>query len=171
MLQRYYQLHNTNKYFALGVCGTLVLIAVFHATQQEYVTASIEIAVLLVILAMFPLLSRWHLRSSVRYFTKSPFWNQKYRIELSQEGQMFACPMTESRSSWSSFTSARQFEDGIVLFQGQLMHWLPFDTLIEGTVEETEELIEPERLRAIPWTRLSIEGAEIRESLTKRYAR
>ncbi len=40
-----------------------------------------------------------------------------------------------------------------------------------GTCEETEESIEPERLRAIPWTRLSIEGAEIRESVDKRYAR
>lgn len=40
-----------------------------------------------------------------------------------------------------------------------------------GICEETEETIEPERLRAIPWTRLSIEGAEIRESVNKRYAR
>ncbi len=40
-----------------------------------------------------------------------------------------------------------------------------------GICEETEEKIEPERLRAIPWTRLSIEGAEIRESIKKRYAR
>ena len=40
-----------------------------------------------------------------------------------------------------------------------------------GICEETEEIIEPERLRAIPWTRLSIEGAEIRESVTKRYAK
>lgn len=40
-----------------------------------------------------------------------------------------------------------------------------------GICEETEEPIEPDRLRAIPWTRLSIEGAEIRESITKRYAR
>lgn len=40
-----------------------------------------------------------------------------------------------------------------------------------GYCEETDEAIEPERLLAIPWTRLSIEGAEIRESLTKRYAR
>lgn len=40
-----------------------------------------------------------------------------------------------------------------------------------GVCEETEEMIEPERLRAIPWTRLSIEGAEIRESMKKRYAR
>ena len=40
-----------------------------------------------------------------------------------------------------------------------------------GVCEETEEPIEPERLLAIPWTRLSIEGAEIRESLGKKYAR
>ena len=40
-----------------------------------------------------------------------------------------------------------------------------------GVCEETEEPIEPERLKAIPWTRLSIEGAEIRESMTKRFAR
>lgn len=39
-----------------------------------------------------------------------------------------------------------------------------------GICEETEEAIEPERLRAIPWTRLSIEGAEIRESVNKRFA-
>lgn len=40
-----------------------------------------------------------------------------------------------------------------------------------GYCEETEEPIEVERLRAIPWTRLSIEGAEIRESVDRRYAR
>jgi DnaK suppressor protein len=40
-----------------------------------------------------------------------------------------------------------------------------------GICEETEEAIEPERLLAIPWTRLSIEGAEIRESIGKKYAR
>jgi DnaK suppressor protein len=40
-----------------------------------------------------------------------------------------------------------------------------------GICEETEEIIESERLLAIPWTRLSIEGAEIRESIKKRYAR
>ena len=40
-----------------------------------------------------------------------------------------------------------------------------------GVCEETEEFIEFERLKAIPWTRLSIEGAEIRESLNRRYAR
>jgi DnaK suppressor protein len=39
-----------------------------------------------------------------------------------------------------------------------------------GVCEETEEKIETERLLAIPWTRLSIEGAEIRENAQKKYA-
>lgn len=39
-----------------------------------------------------------------------------------------------------------------------------------GICEETEEPIEPERLLAIPWTRLSIEGAEIRESTDSKRA-
>ena len=33
-----------------------------------------------------------------------------------------------------------------------------------GICEETEEPLEEERLLTIPWTRLSIEGAEIRDS-------
>ncbi len=39
-----------------------------------------------------------------------------------------------------------------------------------GICEETEEPIEHQRLMAIPWTRLSIEGAEIQESMKRRYA-
>jgi DnaK suppressor protein len=37
---------------------------------------------------------------------------------------------------------------------------------IFGVCEETDEPIESERLLVIPWTRLSIEGAETRESPT-----
>ena len=39
-----------------------------------------------------------------------------------------------------------------------------------GVCEETEEPIEPNRLLAIPWTRLSIEGAEIKDHLEKKFA-
>jgi DnaK suppressor protein len=40
-----------------------------------------------------------------------------------------------------------------------------------GICEETLEPIEENRLLAIPWTRLSVEGAEIREQMTKKYAK
>ncbi len=39
-----------------------------------------------------------------------------------------------------------------------------------GICEETEEPIEPQRLLAVPWTRLSLAGAEIREHRRKRFA-
>ena len=38
-----------------------------------------------------------------------------------------------------------------------------------GICEETGENIEEKRLIAIPWTRLSLEGAEVREREQKRY--
>lgn len=40
-----------------------------------------------------------------------------------------------------------------------------------GICEETDEPIEIERLLAIPWTRLSIEGAELREAMSQRFAK
>lgn len=40
-----------------------------------------------------------------------------------------------------------------------------------GICEETLEPIEVERLMAIPYTTLSIEGAEIREAISKKFAR
>lgn len=40
-----------------------------------------------------------------------------------------------------------------------------------GICEETEEPIEIDRLFAVPWTRLSIEGAEIQEAMSRKYAR
>ncbi|MCB0385622.1 MAG: TraR/DksA family transcriptional regulator [Bdellovibrionales bacterium] len=40
-----------------------------------------------------------------------------------------------------------------------------------GFCEETAEPIEAQRLLAIPWTRLSIEGAEMRESLSSKFGR
>lgn len=40
-----------------------------------------------------------------------------------------------------------------------------------GVCEETDEMIERDRLLAIPYTRLSIEGAEIREAIERKFAR
>jgi DnaK suppressor protein len=40
-----------------------------------------------------------------------------------------------------------------------------------GICEETNEPIEEARLRTMPYTRLSIEGAEFREATAKRFAR
>ncbi len=39
-----------------------------------------------------------------------------------------------------------------------------------GICEETDEPIEKARLLAIPWTRLSIEGAEIQDTMKRKFA-
>jgi DnaK suppressor protein len=39
-----------------------------------------------------------------------------------------------------------------------------------GICEETQAPIEPQRLLALPWTRLSIEGAEIRDVQSRRHS-
>lgn len=39
-----------------------------------------------------------------------------------------------------------------------------------GICEETEEPIEDKRLLAMPWTRLSLRGAETREAIRKKFA-
>lgn len=41
------------------------------------------------------------------------------------------------------------------------------DQGVYGFCEETEEPIEQDRLLSIPWTRLSIEGAELRENVSR----
>lgn len=41
---------------------------------------------------------------------------------------------------------------------------------IYGLCEETEEPIEQDRLLAIPWARLSLEGAELRDSISRQTA-
>lgn len=45
------------------------------------------------------------------------------------------------------------------------------ETGLFGICEETQEPIEIQRLLAIPYTRLSIEGAEIREAMHRKFAR
>ena len=40
-----------------------------------------------------------------------------------------------------------------------------------GICEETQEPIEADRLLALPYTRLSLEGAEMREAIGRKYAR
>lgn len=76
-------------------------------------------------------------------------------------------------------TVAQQEEHGFLVSQERMRNQLieiemalaRIENGTFGVCEETEELIEIDRLRAIPWTRLSIEGAELREALQRKFAR
>lgn len=75
-------------------------------------------------------------------------------------------------------TASQLQENNFLLTQERLRHQMievayALARIEQGTFgicEETEEPIEVERLLALPWTRLSIEGAEIREAAKRRFA-
>ena len=82
----------------------------------------------------------------------------------------------KSRGDESDLSAAHQEEHNFLIAQTRMKTQLLEIEMALGRIEsgnygiceETDELIETERLLAIPWTRLSIEGAEIRESQTKK---
>lgn len=82
----------------------------------------------------------------------------------------------KSRGDESDLAAAHQEEHTFLVAQNRMKsQLLEVETALAriesgnyGICEETDELIETERLLAIPWTRLSIEGAEIRETQTKK---
>ena len=75
-------------------------------------------------------------------------------------------------------TVAQQQEDSFVASQNRMrLLIMEIDFALAkiqkgkfGICEETEEPIETDRLMALPYTRLSLEGAELREGMKKKYA-
>lgn len=86
--------------------------------------------------------------------------------------------LDKSRGDESDLSAAHQEEHNFLIAQNRMKIQLfeiesalgRIENGTYGLCEETDETIETERLLAIPWTRLSIEGAELRESMSKRVA-
>jgi len=82
----------------------------------------------------------------------------------------------KSRGDESDLSAAHQEEHNFLIAQHRTkMQIIEIDFALSriengtfGICEETEEKIEEDRLIAIPWTRLSIEGAELREAQVKK---
>lgn len=79
----------------------------------------------------------------------------------------------KSRGDESDLAVAHQEEHHFLITQSRLKQQLQeiefalarIESGTYGICEETEEKIEKERLEVLPWTRLSIEGAEIRDAI------
>ena len=104
--------------------------------------------------------------------TKSQLLNQINNLNLDFN------LVDKSRGDESDLASAHQEEHQFLINQSRMKRQLSeiewalarMEAGAFGICEETEEKIEKERLLAIPWTRYSIEGAEIQESLNKKTA-
>lgn len=81
----------------------------------------------------------WLLR---RRFRKSPFHNDDIAFALSDSGAHVVGRDSEVRIGWASFTKARRFADGLLLFQGPgVFNWLPDSAATdEAAVANAQEL-------------------------------
>jgi hypothetical protein len=77
------------------------------------------------------LIGAWTIR---RRFRKSPFHNDEIVFSISESGSHVVGRDSEVSIGWASFTKARRFDDGLLLFQGpDAFSWLPDTAAINQT--------------------------------------
>lgn len=106
--------------WVLAVLSALLLI--LCAVNGLVIPAGIFGAVLGALLLGWPI-DAWITR---RRFRKSPFHDDDITLSLSEEGSHVVGRNHEVRVGWDTYTKARRFKDGLLLFQGpHLFNWLP----------------------------------------------
>jgi hypothetical protein len=82
----------------------------------------------------------WILR---RRFRKSPFHDDEIAFTLSEDGSYVVGRNSEVRIGWPTFTKARRYKDGLLLFQGPgVFNWLPDAAAVDaGTVGGATDLV------------------------------
>ncbi len=77
-----------------------------------------------------------------RRFRKSPFHNDEIDFSMSESGSHVVGRNSEVRIGWATFTRARRFQDGLLLFHGPgVFSWLPDAAAIEAAaVENAQQL-------------------------------
>jgi hypothetical protein len=84
---------------------------------------AIILSVVIFVFFLGPAIDPWLVR---RRFRKSPYHDDDILLTISDEGVTVIGRTSESRLKWASFTKARRFSDGLLLFQGpHLFNWLP----------------------------------------------
>jgi len=78
-----------------------------------------------------------------RRFRRSPFHNDEITFSISGSGSHVVGRDSDVRIGWSTFTRARRFPDGLLLFQGPgVFNWLPDAAAVElAGVKEAENLV------------------------------
>ena len=116
-----------SKWLLVGVCGIILIVVVLKGMVN---VAGVIGGVLGILILGWPidvLLIR-------KNFRKSPFHNDEIAFTLTEDGAHVVGRNSEVRVGWSSFTKARRFSDGLLLFQGPgLVNWLPDSAAADST--------------------------------------
>ena len=117
-----------------------MLFPVAFLVQRSYWWIALVYVGLVLVLFKAQSIDIWFLKRRLR---RSPFWNQELVISITPQGLHLITANYDMMLKWSAFTKARTFEDGVLLFQGNVIfNWLPDSALTEGTRAEVESLIQ-----------------------------
>jgi hypothetical protein len=122
-----------------------VILAIFHLTVLGFLiyyqmdTLAVYVAVFLLLLVVS---QRKDMRPIMQRFRKSPYCDDRYKVQLSADGFSSVSSKSNQHLKWAAFTEAIRAADGFLLFHGDsFVNWLPFRALTEGSIEEAAVLI------------------------------
>lgn len=123
------------KWFLAAVLVALLALAVF---MGSVILGGFVGAIVGALLLGWPI-DAWLIR---RRFRKSPFHNDDIAFVMSESGSHIVGRDSEVRIGWASFTKARRFADGLLLFQGPgFFNWLPDTAAVDkAAVANAQEL-------------------------------
>ena len=140
--QRHFQQHASYRSIStIRIVGIIVLLLCAAATalQGHWKPALASLGAVSLVILSRPLdrfIRHWKIR-------RSPFWNEVFKMELSEQGFKSSSPKANVELTWEAFTKAIRFSDGVLLYQGpNAFYWLPNTSLLEGdTIGQAEWLI------------------------------
>jgi hypothetical protein len=123
------------KWFLAAVLGACLVLVVYLG----YGTMAGVIGGILGVLLLGWPIDVWNMR---RGFRKSPYHNDEITFSLSESGSQVVGRDSEVRIGWASYTKARRFGDGLLLFQGPgFVNWLPDSAAVDkSAIANAQEL-------------------------------
>lgn len=137
---------SSQRWHTLALAALVAVLIILMAHQQD-VSPLPGLLVLLAVIAcvyvgrmlLMRLINAWLVR---RFAGTQPEMNLRHRVTLTSEGVQLHSELEETHQSWSAYSRAHQYKDGIVLFQGeQSATWLPFDALTAGDATAATSLV------------------------------
>jgi hypothetical protein len=108
--------------------AALVVLSIY---SELYALGAVFTAVLTSLVLGWPI-DKWLLRRRLR---KSPFNDRDLVFTLSDAGVHLEGGIVDTRLTWSAYTKARRFTDGLLLFHGpHTFNWLPDAAAIDPGV-------------------------------------
>ena len=140
-LKRY---RKQSKYRPFGIGIILINSVLMIGMSIYFLFISVpQLGLAFIALAFLPLIAskseKWFI---IKRFRKSPFFNGKVNICISNEGFSGSDNHAELKIDWGAITKVSVFKDGFMFFSGaQVYYWCPNSCLSSGTTAELEQII------------------------------